>query len=339
MKKLFEVKADSVALIDTERKIFETGGQYFDEGLRTFEPDEALLAKLLENVPKADEGYTSFSTEEVEYEIDDVFGRFGFKDKSGRVVIEPQYASIGYFSNDLCNVCLNRTWYTTASGDHYYETHWGYIDRNGKTVIPFKFREAGVFNKYGVAVLSDEYSAGGYLIDTTGNAIENTAGLDFSFYYDDDSRFFEFTPLADRAEDENEDNTGLYDTKARRVIFPPTAESFSESGDDIITVYYSKRGPEYIDSRGNSIFDSEKKLYDWLTGFEFDNVWNICGHFTAVFKIYSISDEYGKGRYLYGLIVKERGIAVEAEYEKISYLGGWLFACYKSGTARVLDIS
>lgn len=111
-------------------------------------------------------GLDSFSDTEIDWEIDDGFGHFGFKDLSGNVVIEPQYVWAGEFAHGLCPVNLNRTWYHTAEGNHFYENHYGYIDPLGKTVIPFKFEEAHNFNKYGVAVVSDD--TGTYMIDTAG---------------------------------------------------------------------------------------------------------------------------------------------------------------------------
>ena len=71
------------------------------------------------------------STVEPEWEIDDAFGNFGFKNKDGEFIIEPQYAYAHEFTCGLASVNLNRTWYRTPEGRRYYENHYGYIDGNG----------------------------------------------------------------------------------------------------------------------------------------------------------------------------------------------------------------
>ena len=85
-------------------------------------------------------------------DIDEVFGQYGFKNRDGEYVIEPQYAYAHNFTNGLAAVNLNRTWYTDEDGRRSYECHYGYIDEHGKTIIPFAYDYAEPFNKYGVAV-------------------------------------------------------------------------------------------------------------------------------------------------------------------------------------------
>jgi hypothetical protein len=65
-----------------------------------------------------------------------VKGKVGFMDKTGAVVIEPQYDDVFPFSDGFAAVQL---------GDR-----WGYIDHAGKVVIPIKFHIGHMFSE-GVA--------------------------------------------------------------------------------------------------------------------------------------------------------------------------------------------
>jgi hypothetical protein len=58
-------------------------------------------------------------------------GKWGFMDKTARVVIEPKYDLAGWFSEGLAAVMV--------------EGKWGYIDPSGKFVIEPKFDAAGWF--------------------------------------------------------------------------------------------------------------------------------------------------------------------------------------------------
>lgn len=89
----------------------------------------------------------------------------GFIDKTGKVLIEPKYKKISYFSEGLAAV--------SPDGEN-----WGYIDKTGKMVVEAKFYEPTSFHD-GLAVATVakiELSAGGRkwgYIDNTGKfAIE-----------------------------------------------------------------------------------------------------------------------------------------------------------------------
>jgi len=71
MKVLFTKECRNIRLADKDHMIFDLGdGHYVDIS-------EKLVAE---------------SIIEPEYEIDDVFGKYGFKNRAGQFVIEPQYA-------------------------------------------------------------------------------------------------------------------------------------------------------------------------------------------------------------------------------------------------------
>lgn len=59
--------------------------------------------------------------------------RWGYIDRTGRMIIKPQFQEVSYFAENLASI---------KSGDK-----WGYIDRTGKIVIATKFQEAKEFSE------------------------------------------------------------------------------------------------------------------------------------------------------------------------------------------------
>ena len=294
----------------------------------------------------------SYSTTPIEVEIDDIFGTFGFKDKDGNVVIEPQYASVGEFAHGLCPVCLSRTWYRTPEGERYYETHWGYIDTHGKMVIPAKFRVAWSFNKYGLAVVTDEYTSAPYLIDTEGNKIENAQFAHISHYYDYDDRFFEFSLNPNWGNEfEDENDSGLYDTKERKIMFPPAASDFIEFDEECILVYEQcELGPgdfrqRYINSKGEN-------LYPWQVGKGFSIVERpkaLGFSIVAKSQFYEITEK-NPGSYFswkdkkyhrvyrYGVLDSSGDLIIPTEYDSIKEQGSNTFICKKDEDTYVIEL-
>ncbi len=69
-------------------------------------------------------------------------GKYGFKDKNGRVVIRPKYYWVGEPSEGLIPVSVNGQ-------------TWGYINERDSMVIPLSFHSAGKF-VHGVAIVSED---------------------------------------------------------------------------------------------------------------------------------------------------------------------------------------
>jgi len=284
-----------------------------------------------------EETWECFSSVGVEVDIDDVFGCFGFKDKKGNIRIEPQYLSCGEFHHGLCPVALGRTWYRTVEGRRYYEMHWGYIDKTGKVVIPFKYREAWNFNKYGVAVVCDEYTGNDYLIDVNGKKIENMSYPHVSHYHVYEERFIEFATTR-----EADDGTvGLYDTKERKVVYPPVADSFAELDENCIQVdEYDAKGFGYI--KQHYINANGDELYPWLVnkGYSFVQQPNQDGlaiisiaEFHEVQNINEATHFYrdleGVIKHLYGVADKTGSLVIPAEYDSIKEIGNGVYECKK----------
>ena len=99
-------------------------------------------------------------------------GKWGFMDRTGKLVIEPQFEDAEDFSEGLAPVKIKgeTVWCPAdASGNRSGSTMmYGYIDKTGKLVIPAVFNSAAPFSE-GVAAVSkcDE----SYFIDKTGRTV------------------------------------------------------------------------------------------------------------------------------------------------------------------------
>ena len=101
MKVLFSKQAKSCYMIDKERLIFCIDDAYFDingnevpdeESFHKNRDDDEDWNQYWMDYEGLSEPLMSETTVEPEWEIDDVFGNYGFKNKAGEFVIEPQYA-------------------------------------------------------------------------------------------------------------------------------------------------------------------------------------------------------------------------------------------------------
>ena len=367
MKKLFSKPGKSVRLADKERMIFDFGnGNYYDikgnpvpaEDTFIYEYNDDTLCNPWEQDWIEDEGIEekliSASTIEPEYEIDDIFGNFGFKNKEGEFVIEPQYAFAHEFTCGLAAVNLNRTWYKTEEGHRHYENHFGYIDKYGKTIIPFVYDEAWPFNRYGVAVVETLDDV--FLIDLTGKVIPGTENFVFEHYYDYDNRFLEFTDKKANFNYKYGDDlpVGLYDTKERKVILEPSMVSVVQYSEDEILV--NKRGKEYGegDSKEYYINSKGEKLYPWLDNKNFEIVERPNKSRVTVVAVskyieltgnplsyFSINGKKYDRVFMYGLYSPKEFFILPMEYEEITEIIDNVFACQKDGicTLIVLDES
>ena len=70
--------------------------------------------------------------------------KWGFADKSGAIVIKPQYEDAKSFSMGLAPVKI--------------EDRWGYINTSGELVIETKYFDAGVFSSDGSAAVKNSYA-------------------------------------------------------------------------------------------------------------------------------------------------------------------------------------
>lgn len=267
----------------------------------------------------------SESTIELQWDVYEPFGCFGFKTEEGYFAITPQYIYAYEFTNGLAAVNLNRTWYESEDGKKYYENHYGYINSKGKTVIPFKYDDAYPFNKYGVARVYD-IDDGYMLIDMNGNKIPNTR-FGYIYRYSYTNRFIAFS----YEERFSNGLVGIYDTREKKILIEPCVDSILEINEECILLYrYEYINHEhtiyqsYINSKG-------QPLYSWLDKEKFNII--------AVpdkYKVTAVGKKCGKV-YKYGLYSSLNHYLLPLEYEKIDKLSDSMWACYKDENITVVQ--
>lgn len=358
MKELFTISGRLFSIVDKERLIISIdNGHFYDIYGNAVPAEESFIMRYEDEKDDdpwdnywidhegLDEKLISESTIEVEWDIDEGFGNFGFKNRAGEFVIEPQYEYAHEFTCGLASVNLKRTWYRTPEGRRYYENHYGYINERGETVIPFAYDAAWPFNKYGIAVV--ETLTDSHLIDTKGNIIEEMEPYDLWHYYDYEDRFIKFTYHTDIYDDNAP--FGLYDTKERKILFMPSVDDVIEWNEDEILIYM--RDGEYggSDFRQYYINSKGEKKYPWLLhkGFSIVERPNANGiSVVAVTKFFDApedariySEHNGKKyerRFFYGLYSAKEKFIVPTEYEKIIPISDVYFACYKEGAFHII---
>jgi hypothetical protein len=167
-----------------------------------------------ENVNTYSEGLAGFSTL-----VDDSF-KWGFVDRTGKIVISPQFKSVLYFQNGTC----------AAMND---EGDWGFIDEEGKIIINYQFDSAMPFLN-GKAVVESGDSKG--VIDEDGKYIINP-------------QFEEIFPDGDLFMIESNGNTGWTDDDGKIIINPQFDDALPFGSSDLAPFKTGKRWG-YIDREG-----------------------------------------------------------------------------------------
>lgn len=137
---------------------------------------------------------------------DNIDGEWGFVDKTGKFVIEPQFFDAGDFSEGLARITndgcvdgmsgyIDKTGKTKIEQKYYgaedfseglaavenKDNKWGYIDPNGKMVIKPQFDQAGCFsNGLALVMIGEKYA----YIDKKGTIV-----FEFSDVLDRESRY------------------------------------------------------------------------------------------------------------------------------------------------------
>jgi len=142
-----DLAAYSVSDTSTSKSAISSQSDGLLDGL-----DEELTATLAAELEDTQNG------------INNIIGgkeKWGFVDKEGKVKINPQFKSVGFFSNGICAIKNN-------------EGKWGYIDKEGKIVINPQFDfakefingvaiveaggKSGVINKEGKYIINPQFS-------------------------------------------------------------------------------------------------------------------------------------------------------------------------------------
>ena len=351
MKVLFKKQGESIWLADEDELIFCIDNIFYDKEGNKIPPKQSFYHIDCEEkdvwdsywigYEGLDEPLMAESIIEPEWEIDDAFGNYGFKNKAGEFVIEPQYAFAHDFTCGLACVNLNRTWYKTKEGRRFYENHYGYINKYGETVIGFQYNEAYPFNKYGVALVSD-MKEGWCLIDTSGNEIPGTRFNCISNYEYTD-RFLEFSY-------EDSDLIGIYDTKERKILIEPSVDSIIEWKEECIMVYTHNSKYGEIDFSQHYINSKGEVLYPWVFNKGFSLVERPDKNNVTAVANCKITEVSGKTspyividgkkyerKYTYGLYSSKEKFILPMEYDEIKNLCDNIWGCLKDGVITIIE--
>jgi hypothetical protein len=187
--------------------------------------------------------------------------KWGFKDASGKIVVEPKYDQVGAFASGLAPVNLGAVWdgiiFRKRGGK------WGYVDAQGKVVVPIKWDYAHNFSDglgrvlddpgppppISAAVNSGPAHSGMRYFDPSGNVV-----LELRGEYADD--FHEgLASVQEGSLAGKDDRTRFIDKKGRTVlVVDGYAEGFSE-GMAVLGVAQKKVDPKVSD---------EKRLYGYM---------------------------------------------------------------------------
>lgn len=153
--------------------------------------------------------------------------KWGFVDKEGKVVINPQFSSVSNFSDGKCGV-------RNSDGK------WGFIDKEGKITINYQFDGAEDF-KNGKCIVTSAKKDG--VIDKDGKFIINPQFSDMKI---DGDRFLV-----------NQDGKwGWCDKDGKLVINPQFQEAYPFNGNKITSVQ-SGKSYGYIDKEGKIVINPQ----------------------------------------------------------------------------------
>ena len=296
----------------------------------------------------AEDRWERFSAIETHYdEYDNIeYGQFGFKDNAGNIVIEPQFWATSEFYRGLCAVAIKGPKVTPPDGRNYVQELWGYIDKTGKAVIPFRFVKACDFNRYGVAVVQDEWYGDYYLIDTRGKEIPGSRYRYMETFGEHDDRYLEFSNV----DPEADNNIGLYDTKLRRVLLEPKFGSATVLSDDLIKI--SETGElGHVDTYDRYINSKCEDIYPGLVnkGFNGVNKPNPYGHVIVSIRTHYEVDQsvwhwnpvFGKKYWCnvkLGVVDLEGNILIPIEYDSIHDNQDGSFECVQGDNKMIIRL-
>lgn len=273
---------------DGKAKVKQNGNWFFiDKNGKELPIKETAIAGSYQEVGEYREGLCRVSTLKLRFmdlayhsDYEDIAGTWGFVNEVGDVVVPPQYIYANDFEDGLAIVCKGK-WTIDPKWDNKYnkgrywtETEmWGGIDCDGNEVIPFIFDEIKYFNDTTEVFMAH---VGGWpdgkwgVIDRRGNWVAKPVFEDFGYDYMDGLITF----YADDKWSGDDTPIGVYDLKARKVLFEPqfVDVSFNEDGTFDVEVHDEKLGrtvAKIIDRTGQELFPSiYSSIYSWREPYE-----------------------------------------------------------------------
>ncbi|MGE5416658.1 MAG: WG repeat-containing protein [Acidobacteriota bacterium] len=176
---------------------------------------------------------------------------------TGQWVVKPKYSFIGEFSEGLVPFKQGKQ----------YNAPWGFLDQNGKIVIPLKFGQVRGFHNGRAVVDIDESHGTIAVIDRNGKIIKSDRAWFECGDFSEGLAFYRIKITPDNPQDDYDDQYrwGYMDLQCKTVINPSflMARGFSEGLAAVQDSKTSKWG--YIDKKGNWVF---KPKYDWCGPFK-----------------------------------------------------------------------
>lgn len=189
-------------------------------------------------------------------------GDRGFMDKTGRIVVKPQYARVKPFTEGMARV---RPFDLVGE-----RAKWGYIDKTGKMVIPPKFISAYAFSE-GLASVAERNPAGdriGGFIDKTGRYVIGPHDLRYRSYFG--SCFSEGLARVYEADSTLQGKYFGFIDRTGKIVIPARfdyVEDFSEGLASVVMGFPPKRQCGYVDRTGKVVIPLRfEKALDFSEG-------------------------------------------------------------------------
>jgi len=164
--------------------------------------------------------------------------KFGFMDKSGKILIPIEFKQAGNFSDGMAAVLV--------------DGKWGYINTGGNMVIEPQFDRVKAFNS-GIALV--ESNKNWFYIDKSGNPLDSFPESDKKYDFEDGIAFIR------RAE-----KVGFMDTKGKVILEPtykdikPFYQGWAKFSENEKWGLLSKDGKVYIPAEYDEINVSDNKI-------------------------------------------------------------------------------
>lgn len=176
----------------------------------------------------------------------------GFIDKSGVVVIEPQFKYAGHFCEGLSRVLF------AVESKHRYWEKWGFIDKTGQLIIETDYEHLCSFSEgIAVGVKQDKF----FFLDKTGKETFSFSGDDFEIDHWSDTKFSHGLIVVC---DSRTGKCGFMDRNGKLVIEPKfnNAANFSEGLARVAIIENDKEYLGFINLEGEFEIDPKFDI-DW----------------------------------------------------------------------------
>ena len=230
----------------------------------------------------------------------------GYIDRSGAVVIEPQFDYAYPFAGDRARIFTGKL----TSYGYPDEGFYGYIDRTGRVVIRALYENAGDFSENGFAIVCKNKKYG--IIDTEGNTVVDFAYDDISYLESMDT-YDAFTGTL-TSWGSPESGTHRIITAAGEVLFTVSCKNIY-AYDGYYEAYGQNEKYALVGPDGTFITDY---IYDSLTAETADSI----GYKTGS---------------LYGFIDTRGNVLVEAAYDSVGRLTDGKAIVKKDGRYFLID--